>query len=327
MLKLDHLLRAVRRPVEYAAARLALAVIPRLSRPSLLALSRFLGSTIYLLLGRLRKIALANLQVALPAESPAQHRAHLKRSMQVAALTLLDSFWLVRHGAARLRGLVEFDPSYQERIFKPGPLICLTAHMGNWEVLGLGVSQQGYPLTSVTAPIKNSRVDALFNSLRNQTGQKTVSKKGAVRTLLKTLRDQGKIALVLDQNVKPAHGGVFVDFFGLPAAFSAAAAQLSLRTGAPLLIGVCVPNDRGTYTTPPLIEIDRTRLPDEEEAAVRELTQRIAHGIETIIRNHPDHWLWTYKRWKIRPEGTDPAAYPFYTRLVRPRDLPGANRP
>lgn len=323
------MLRTLRMPFEYALARLALAVIPRLSRPRVLALSRRLGRLSYHLSARQKRVAMANLALAFPEKTPAQHRDILMQSLQSFALAMLDTFWLARDTQDRIRALVRFDPEFERTILKPCAQICITAHLGNWEVLGLSVSQRGYPLASVAAPIKNRWVDDLFNNLRHLTGQRTIPKQGALRALIKTLRGGGKIALVLDQNIKPAQGGLFVEFFGRQAPFSAAAAQLSLRTGAPALIGGCIADEYGQYITLPVQPVSNDGLPATENEAVLELTQRIARGLENLIRRYPSYWLWTYKRWKIMPDGEDPARYPFYTRCLRPGDLPtgGATQP
>ena len=312
----------LRRPFEYGLARFAMGTLPLLPRRAILRLAHLLGGLGYLLMRRQRAVGMANLALALPDRTPEQHRLILRQSLSSFALVVLDTCWLARDTQARLAGLVTFHPTFTDTILKPGAQICLTAHMGNWEVLGLAVSQKGFPLTSVTAPLKNPWIEDLSKDLRKLAGQQPVTKRGAVRSLLKVLRQDGKIALVLDQNTKPAQGGLFVDFFGLKAPISAAAAQLARRTGAPLIIGACVPDGHGRYFTPPARIIDQTGLPAGEAEAVYELTQRIAHGLEDLIRSYPAYWIWTYKRWKIRPDGEDPARYPFYTRPIRAGDLP-----
>jgi KDO2-lipid IV(A) lauroyltransferase len=57
----------------------------------------------------------------------------------------------------------------------------------------------------------------------------------------------------------------------------------------------------------PPVELSRT---GDEEADVRENTQRFTRVIEDYVRAHPDQWLWVHKRWKTRPPG-EPPIYPF----------------
>ncbi len=312
--------RTLRRPFEYLVARMALFVIPRLSRTSVLKLARGLGTLGYWVMRRERKVGMANLTMALPDASLTEHRRILRTSVQTFALSMLDTFWLARDTKRRLEGLVLFDPDFRSHILIPGAQVCITGHLGNWEVMGLAVSHQGFPLASVAAPLKNPWVDTLFNGLRQMAGQHTIPKKGALRHLITALKEGGKIALVMDQNVKPANGGIFVDFFGRKAPFSAAAAQLALRTHAPVLVGACIPNAQGVYPLPAVLTVNLQDLPTDEKEAVHLITQRIACGLEALIRAYPECWLWTYKRWKIRPDHEDPARYPFYTRPLRPAD-------
>jgi KDO2-lipid IV(A) lauroyltransferase len=129
--------------------------------------------------------------------------------------------------------------------------------------------------------------------------------------MLKALRSGKRIALVLDQNTLPPDGGTFVPFFGLPVPMSRAAAMLSQRTGAPIVVGYGLAQPDGRYhmhCRPPL------SLDGMTEAAG---TARIMAGLETVIREHPGQWLWMYKRWKHIPAGADGARYPFYARRMQ----------
>lgn len=320
--------RTIRAAPEVWLARAALRVLPGLSRPTLRRLAHALGGAAYYLGGtRTRRVAEANLALVFPDRSERERRRILKRSLRSFALSMLDVFWLSRDAGAKLEQLVELHPSYA-RLLKPGPMICVTAHMGNWEALGMAISHRaGEPLVSVAATIKNRRVDELFVGLRRVTGQEVVARKGAVRSLLKALRAGRKIALVMDQNTKPVEGGIFVDFLGLPAPVSTAPALLALRTGAPIIIGITVPTPDGRYATLPLIDVPTNAPTEDQEEAVRWITARIADELSAVIRAHPEAWVWSYKRWKIRPAGAREADYPFYSRPLNPTDFPRGEMP
>ncbi|MCZ7591213.1 MAG: hypothetical protein M5U15_03240 [Kiritimatiellae bacterium] len=319
--------RRFRAKLELRLARLALATLPRLSRPTLCRLSVVLGSlAFYFGGGRTRRVAEANLDLVFPDKSRAEKKRILKTSLQSFALAMLDVFWLTKDPNARLGEIVELDPR-SNPLVQPGPMVCVTAHLGNWEIFGMAVSRQsGEPLTSVAATLKNHRVDELFNSLREATGQHVVARKGAARPLMKALRENRKIALVLDQNTKPIEGGVFVDFLGRPAPISGAAALLALRTGAPLIVDVLLPIAGGRYRSRETVFIDKTGLPSDHDAAILVLTQRIADVLSEIIRRHPEYWVWSYKRWKIRPPDAKAEDYPYYSRPLNPTDLPVTER-
>ncbi|HEY8241304.1 MAG TPA: lysophospholipid acyltransferase family protein, partial [Kiritimatiellia bacterium] len=179
---------------------------------------------------------------------------------------------------------------------------------------GMAFSFKGYPLTSVAAPLDNESLDNIFNRLRETTGQRVVSKHGAIRSLLRVLKDGGKVGLVLDQNTKPAEGGLFVDFFGMPVPVSSAPAALALRTGSDLYLGACLPDGRGGYeVTSPLLLPAPGPCANETEQ-IQAFTQLITRAVEDLVRKHPEHWLWTYKRWKYVGPGRRRDEYPFYAK-------------
>jgi lauroyl/myristoyl acyltransferase len=38
--------------------------------------------------------------------------------------------------------------------------------------------------------------------------------------------------------------------------------------------------------------------------------------VEELVREHPDQWLWTYKRWKRRPT-EERGRFPFYSKFQK----------
>lgn len=296
----------VRSTLETWLTRAALAVVPRLPRRSILRWSRLLGRTAYHLAVHLRQVGRANLDLAYGPEYGDVRKAKiLKASFETFALMILDSFWFSRDTAKRIREHIHFDPGCAP-LFQNRAQICVTAHLGNWEVLGLAFVQQGFPLVSVAAPLRNQQVDTIFNRLREQTGQQIVSKHRVLRTLLRTLRENGKVALLLDQNTKPDQGGVWRDYFGLPVPVASTADALKDHSGAEVYFGACLPQPDGSYVVP---------APDRLEDGP-DLTSRIIAATEKWVRRYPEHWLWTYKRWKYVAPGRRRDEYPFYAKTT-----------
>jgi Lauroyl/myristoyl acyltransferase len=171
--------RKLRAGPELWLARLAVFIVPRLSRPTLCRIARALGGAAFLFGGsRTRRIAEANLELVFPDRSREERQRILKKSLQSFALSMLDIFWLARDTERKIDTLVEFDSSYN-RVFESGPCICVTAHMGNWEALGMAISHHARePLASVAATIKNRRVNELFVNCAAPPGKKLSREKG-----------------------------------------------------------------------------------------------------------------------------------------------------
>jgi KDO2-lipid IV(A) lauroyltransferase len=302
--------------IELALCKLGLLIIPPLSRGVVLALARGLAALAWLVARRERRIGLANLDVAFGDTLTADNkRAILRESFRTFALMLLDVFWFAKHTAARVERWVEWRDT-PDALWQRRATVGVTAHMGNWELLGQVMSLRGHPLVSVAMPLANPAVDELFLRIRTDNGQQIIPRQGAVRQLLRALRDQRKIGVLLDQNTLPAEGGQFVEFFGVPVPVSAAGSVLGLKTGAQFLFGYCLAQPDGRYR----LVITEHFTPDppspgaDEAATIAALTQRTAAVLERDVRAHPGQWLWMYKRWKFIPPGADPARYPFYAR-------------
>jgi Kdo2-lipid IVA lauroyltransferase/acyltransferase len=300
--------RACRQPVEWLLTALGWSVIPWLPRGAVTGLARGLGRMAWRLAAEPRRLARANVEAAYGGTlSPAAADAIVRAAFQSFALTLLDLFWFGVFARRRLARHVRYDASCAPCWREEGPWIFLTAHLGNWEVLGRAMAARGYPTASVAAPLKNPLVDRWVNRLRRATGQRIETRTGALRALLRALRGKQSVALLIDQNVPPARGGVYVDFFGLPAPITQAPAALARHTGAPLAFMICVHDGRGGYTV--RMEVPGPVAADADDAAV---TQHVAQVLENLIRATPGQWLWMYKRWKRIPPGADPARFPFY---------------
>ncbi len=307
--------RKLRKPFERGAVHFAMALIPRLPRRGVLFLAKVGGRLGYWFDSRSRRIGLANLDVVFgDSKTAAEKRRILKASFETMVRTLLDTFWFAHKPSERLEKYVELAEGSQV-FFEDKAHICITAHFGNWEIIGQMSGHMGRPLSSIATPVKNQTVDKYFIRAREATGQQIIPRVGALRKLLGILRKKGKTAFLADQNTTEADGGIWVDFFGLPALVTAAPALLAGRTGTEVLIGFCTPLPGGRYRIYAAKTFDPPQTTDKE--TVQKLTEAITHATEDEIRRHPQYWLWMYKRWKTKKPGRETAGYPWYCDSVR----------
>lgn len=284
--------------------------IPFLSRRMVVAFSARLGDMSYRFSASMRNVAMANLDIAYGTDISVDRKQEIIRgSFRTFALLLMDLFWFGRFTEKRIRKWVKFDSSY-DHYFSNSPAIVVTGHIGNWEVLGQAVALYGAPCTSVAAPLENPLANWMVVRLRRVTGQEVAGREGAIKTIMKTLRDGGRTALLMDQNTLPEDGGRFVEFFGLRVPNSDAVETLAARTDAPVVFVYCVADDNGVYRGYAMSAFKADGNSDGD------ITRRIARMTEEVIRKHPEKWLWMYKRWKFIPPGDAQDSYPFYARAV-----------
>jgi KDO2-lipid IV(A) lauroyltransferase len=107
------------------------------------------------------------------------------------------------------------------------------------------------------------------------------------------------VAILIDQNVQEKDG-IFVDFFGRPAATTTVAAALAVKTGCALIPAYTAIGPDGRYRAvyePPL----EWTPSGDRQADIARLTQQLTRVIEGWIREYPDQWLWIHRRWKTQP--------------------------
>ena len=308
--------KRVRQALEAPFTRLGLAAIPRLPRRVVLGLAWFLGHAAILCSTRSRRLGMANLDLAFgDAKTVAEKRRILRESIQNFSLVMLDLAWFSRDPAARMEKWFTAAPSLRDAMSRRVPRVAVTGHFGNWELVGRYAAVKSMPLMSVALPLKNPAVETLLQRTRQLTGQQVIPREGAVRKLVRFLRGKGTVAVLLDHNTKLEEGGVYVEFFGKPVPVSAAAGVLASMTGAEIAFGYALPLPDGTYRGEVRHVIPAAEIAAMDRASLSvEITRRLTRFYEEAIRERPECWLWSYKRWRHIPAGMSAEGFPYYAR-------------
>ncbi len=296
----------------YILARLVLCIFRALPRPVGVRIIRFLGSFAYCLDSRHRRIAAVNLKIAFPEMTDRERSRIARRSFQNTGMNLLELSRFPSLGRDGIASLVGYDPdcgldNYRAADAQGKGILYLTGHFSSWELLPSAHALHGYPLSFITRPLDNGALDRYLVRLRESKGNRVIHKKNSARQILKTLAARGSVGILMDQNTS-LQEGMFVDFFGVPAATSTSVALLALRTDAPVLPGYLTPLRQGRYTIKFLPPVNVVRTGDMS----RDLewnTARFNEILEQIIREQPESWLWGHKRWKYQPPGNPQDIY------------------
>lgn len=290
--------------LEALAATLAGGAVRLLPRSVMLGLGQGLGRFWGILDRRHLEIALDNLRHAFP-DWPEER---LQRSALAVyahfGRVLFDILWLRGRPKERVLPLMAevVGREHVEKAMAAGRgILYATAHIGNWEMQGLAHAWTFAPFSVVARPLDNPELDRRLNAVRVQAGNTVIYKQRALGNVLKTLRGGGAVAILVDQNVQE-QDGIFVDFFGRPAATTTVVAAVAIKTGCVLGAGYTQMRSDGRYRLIYEPPIEWTPSGDRQRD-VAELTQRVTKVIEGWVREVPEQWLWMHRRWKTRPPG------------------------
>jgi KDO2-lipid IV(A) lauroyltransferase len=290
--------------IEYAAAWAILKGVSLVPRAFALKAGQAVGALAHIALPHLRRHAEINLRLAFP-ELDERERARIRRgAFRNLGRLLGEISQFPRLNPENIKSIVVYEglENYLNAVAEGRGVILLTGHIGAWELSVYAHSIYGYPMSFLARRVDNPLVERLAESYRSRYGARSIDKKNSVREVLKTLKSGGVVGILADLNASREEG-VFVDFFGVEACATAGVATLALRTGAVVLPGYLIWDEKARihrlHFEAPIATINTGNQKEDVVAN----TARYTKVLESIIRRHPDQWLWIHRRWRTRPEG------------------------
>ncbi len=297
-------LKSTRHFLEYIFFRLLLLLVQPIPLQMVVRIGNGLGNLVFLFSGKRKRSAKINLDIIFAdSKSPDEKNKIIKKSFQNLAVSALQCLWATRDTENRVRRLIEGEPAgldiLRQCLKKNKGIFFLTAHFGNWEIMGLFHGYLGIcPLSSIVRKLDNPYLDKASKNFRTLSGNRIFYRDESPLKIVRELKNNGSVAVMMDQNT--AKGGVFVDFFGQKAASPRSLALLSYRSGTPILPLFCYPTEKGTYRIEYGPEIRFEKSGDKENDILK-WTHQYELFIENVIRENPAPWMCGHRRWKTRP--------------------------
>lgn len=268
------------------------------------AIGTGIGLCLYYTPARSRHITLTNLKLCFPEWNQHKRFAIARKSLIEAARSVTESgaiwCWKPSHIQKLVRE-VSGEEIYQSALKKAKGIIVLTPHLGAWEVIGLHLTLT-YPnqgLTILYRPPHIPELDRLILHARERTGAKLVPTTiSGVKALYHALAEKQSIGILPDQDPGNS-GGVFAPFFGVSANTMALVSKLARKSGAAVIYIYVerLPRGKGFH-----LHFHSATDAIYDNDVVLSATA-INQGIEECVRELPDQYQWSYRRFKTRPEG------------------------
>ncbi len=291
--------------VEYALFQIAGFFLRLLPFRTVQHLGAAAGQFVGVTLGYRRAVTLDNLRNAFPEWDQAKLDAVVRGSFRSVGISLFEFMYLPKMSAADVNEVcLVTNAELVRKAYSCGRgALMLTAHFGNWELLAQAFfTSTGIPLHIIVKPQANKLVDEKINRWRTRLGNGVVSM-DSIREMLRLLRENKAVGIVADQTA--AKESISVPFFGRDVPTYEGPAVLSLKTDTPLIAGFAVRQENGTYEAW-FEEVPSSDLSEFTPQHVAELTRRHVALTESVIRQHPEQWMWMHKRWKHVPSRISP---------------------
>lgn len=172
-------------------------------------------------------------------------------------------------------------------------IILITAHYGNWEYGNTFIPLKYAPTTMVGRPMNNPYLNKELDATRTKNNTQMLTKKDAGRGLVKALKENRILGLVIDQHNRV---GIDVKFFGHTVKQADSASRLAVKFDAIVLPLFFTMDSFGKYTAKFYEPLEPKNY--EGENQILDFTQAQADVMQKHILNKPDQWFWQHKRFK-----------------------------
>jgi Kdo2-lipid IVA lauroyltransferase/acyltransferase len=242
-----------------------------------------------------REVVMSNLLIAFPGKSEKERIAIAKKFYKNFIDMFMETIKMISASDKYIAKRVSANWEEVNTIYPTGKSV--QVHLGhnfNWEWgNNVFVNETPFKLLAVYMPIANKIMERLFYKLRTRNGAMFLKATKMKEEFLPYRNTQYLLGLIADQN--PGHPGNawWINFFGRATPFLKGPAKAAIVNDAVVVFAFIHKPSRGYYEAVFSLACENPGVSTEQE-----ITQKFAHYLEGVIRQYPEMWLWSHRRWK-----------------------------
>ncbi|HEY4030327.1 MAG TPA: lysophospholipid acyltransferase family protein [Caulobacteraceae bacterium] len=259
----------------------------------------WLGGAILRRLGPMsgaHKTADRNLRIAFPAMGEADRKRLLVA--QWDNLGRLTAEFQLMHRLTPSSGRVEIVGGERLRaVAQSGkPAILVSGHFSNFEVMAAVIVHLGVKCQVTYRAANNPYIDRRIIETRKSYGVTLMAPKGGdgSREVLAALGDGEAVAFLNDQKFNK---GVVAPFFGVPVTTAPGPTRMALKFGCPMIPMTVERIGKAARFRVTIWDDIAPHRTSDRTADILRGVQNVNDFVEARVRERPDEWFWTHKRW------------------------------
>lgn len=254
----------------------------------------FYGLTFYFIKYR-RDVVMKNLAIAFPEKSEKERKAIAKKFYHNLIDMFIETIKMLSISQKSIRKRFTGNWELANKIYPTGKSVQFhVGHNFNWEWGNFVLTTQTpYKLMAVYMPFSNKIMEKLFYNMRTRTGAIFLRATRMKEDFVGHSYKQYILGLVADQNPGDPRFGWWANFFGRPTPFVKGPAKGAIANNTAVVFAFVHKPKRGYYEAVLELATENAASFTEEE-----LTLKFVAYMEKVIREYPDMWLWTHRRWK-----------------------------
>lgn len=268
----------------------------------LYGVSNTLYFVLYYIVGYRKDVVLNNLKKAFPEKDEQWHKAISKKFFKHLCDVFVEALKIfsITEKDFKKRYTIKNPELVNQYFDKNQHVILVVGHYNNWEwfVMGDCMELKHHPL-AFYQHVKNPFIDKKLQAARSRFGMTMVPTDSPKAMLQETSKGPAILYFGSDQAPRASQKSYWTTFLNQETGIQFGVEKMGQRLNAAIVFGALRKVKRGHYSMQYSLITD---TPKDE--AFGEITKKHAKALENLIKEKPEHWLWSHKRWKrSRPEG------------------------
>ena len=260
--------------------------------------SDFVFFLVYHVFGYRKKVVYENLKLVFPEKSDEELntiRKEFYRHMCDLFLEMVKTMGLSKEEVKKRYHVVNIE--VLQELEKKKSILVLCSHFANWEwnvSMNNYVASKGY---AVYQKIGNKYFDRLIKNIRSRWNTTPITQNETVKTVVRNeqLGVTGIFGMVSDQSPMVSKAQYWSEFMGVKVPIFNGAEVMARKLDLAVVFLKVSKVKRGYYKAEFIPITDAGRQTEKNE-----ITERFLRETERQIRERPEHYLWTHRRWKHR---------------------------
>jgi KDO2-lipid IV(A) lauroyltransferase len=255
----------------------------------------------YHVVGYRKKVVYRNLRRAFPEYTDPEVRRTARRFYHHLCDLILES--AISHFYSRSKAMTRMiyrNPELLNDIYRTGKqVMAVMGHYGNWEYLNTLGMVCDYPVKAIYKPLKNKYFDRMVRGNRERFGVETVPMEKVARELITHHRNNEPVLTVFLSDQRPMLHNIqyWTTFLEQDTPLYLGTEKLARKLDAAVVFFRIRKIRRGRY------EMEVVPLcVDPSGMKPYEITEAHVRILEEQIRETPEFWLWSHRRWKHSKE-------------------------
>ena len=265
--------------------------------PVLYLFSDLLFPIIYYVAAYRKKVVFGNLRASFPEKTEKERRKIARKFYRHFTDLIFEILKMRTMSPRSLRKRIRYsNPELLQDLYDRGKgLIGMLAHYNNWEWT-VAISDSPQHATAIYKPLHNKYFDRFMKKARERHGVELLTTRETPRRVLKDHMEGNLVGygFISDQSPVWEETQYWARFMNQLTPVFMGAEKLAVRYGLPVIYYAMRKIRRGHY----LIDLIPLSM-DPSGTTEHEITDAFHRTLEGIIRENPEYWLWTHRRWKL----------------------------